>query len=198
MLGLLGVEKKILRVSDTFPRADSAVSLGSAETGQIYQVVSGTWGISANKAYTVTDTHNDRVIIETGLKNAVLESVVHGQYMLPDQRIPILMFRYYDVNNRLQIGLDNGSIVLYKMDGGAFTSLASVAQTTTDDFDYTLKIAYTENNIEIFVNGTSKITYVLSGGDTKYAQYTKIGMRLVKNGAPTFNCRWDNLKVEVA
>ncbi len=39
--------------ADTFNRADSAVSVGTASSGGTYTVSSGTWGISSNQAYAV-------------------------------------------------------------------------------------------------------------------------------------------------
>jgi hypothetical protein len=38
-------------VRDRFGRADSALTLGSAETGQAWTAQQGTWGISSNQAY---------------------------------------------------------------------------------------------------------------------------------------------------
>ena len=40
-------------VSDSFNRANSASSLGNADTGQAWSSVIGTWGIDANRAYAV-------------------------------------------------------------------------------------------------------------------------------------------------
>jgi hypothetical protein len=50
----------------------------------------------------------------------------------------------------------------------------------------------------VYVDGVSKITWTLgttTATDVKYAEYTKVGLRLAKGGAPATAARWDNFLV---
>lgn len=51
-----GLAQPLSRGSDTFTRADSAVSMGTADVGGAWTSGRGTWGIQSNKAYHVSGT----------------------------------------------------------------------------------------------------------------------------------------------
>ena len=189
------------RHNDTFDRADDAAALGTPDVGNAYTVASGTWGISANKAYNVTDTDGNTVYTDVGTPDAVMQATIRGTLNHATiYRVPLLMFRRGDANNHLRVELRNGAVDLKKMDGGVVSTLATAAQTTADDTDYTVRVLLEGNVIHVAVDGTLRITHTLSGGDTKYAgsTYTGFGMRLLKSGAPAVAARWDNLRVYTA
>jgi hypothetical protein len=199
-LGPLGAAaRRALLLSDTFTRADSAVSLGTAESGQAYTVHAGTFGISGNRAYSASDANNDRASADAGFSDGNFSVAVRGQIAgATIYRTPCLLFRGNDATNFLMLMLLAGTVYLHKCDAGVFTVLASPAQTTLDDTEYALRALCAGNDVQVYVNDVWKATHTLAGGNTKYAAYTRAGFRLAKNGSPTIAARWDNLLVEAA
>jgi hypothetical protein len=69
-------------VFDSFNRADSASTLGNADTGQAWSAVVGTWGITSNRAYPVTASGTGTAAINTGLNPAAtpmqVSAYLHG------------------------------------------------------------------------------------------------------------------------
>ena len=199
MVGALIRSKRKLRVSDSFNRGNSTTTMGTADTGQAWGYFVGTWGISSNRAYCVSDANARGARISTGLLNAKVQCGMYGEInSLVTNRVPNLIFHYGDSNNFLYARVFNGNAELYKYDGGAASLLASAVQAMADGVEYTLTAAFMENNINIAVDGVSLIDHVLAGGDTKYAAYASVGFWLEKTGSPTIAARWDNLIVEAA
>lgn len=60
-------------VVDTFTRADSAVSLGTSETGQPWVQVNNVYGISSGQVYSPNATQNERWVIDTGYSDCTVE-----------------------------------------------------------------------------------------------------------------------------
>lgn len=117
LFGLIGADKpnKTI-VYDSFNRVDSASSLGVADTGQAWNVISGTWGIDGGKAYcAVTESiiGSNNVVINTGISDGILTvklpSVAKGA-----ERVT---FRWYDNLNRFALWVDTDKYALYKYEG---------------------------------------------------------------------------------
>lgn len=184
-------------VSDTFTRADSALTLGSAETGQPWTAVTGTWGISANKAYSASDADEDLASISASKADGIMDWDVLGTLNSGvTYRVPECVFRLDDASNYLYVRLLNGAVSLRKNDADVHSELATAAQTTADNTSYTIRVLTLGNVIRVYVAGTLKIAYTLAGGDTKYAAYTSYGMRLAKAGSPGTAATWDNLSFQ--
>lgn len=198
MLGLLGMDRqKILRVSDGFNRTDSILTLGNAETGQPWTAV-GTWGISSGRAYCVSDVNGDLVLLDTNVINAIITCITNGQLNGVNTNYPYLAFHGLNSSDILTVRFYSGQLYLNKKDAGVNTTLAQTAMITTDNVDYLFKVTCRGTNIIVNVNGTDRLNYTLTGGDTKFAAYTKVGMMLARAGTPTITAKWDNFKVEVA
>lgn len=166
-------------LTDGFNRPDSATSLGTADSGQIYEPQGGSvWGIAAGKAYTTSAT-SVTVLAETGLNNGEFTGkITFGA----GGTLPGLVFRALDNNNRLGIFLDTAanSFQLWKADAGSSTTLASSSQTLDPDIAYTVLVVANGTSITGYLDGTAVLTHTLAGGDaTKYvsAGYTKVGWR---------------------
>ncbi len=184
-------------VTDTFTRADNALTLGSAESGQAWTAVAGTWGISSNKAYCVGDMDTETAVLESGIADGIVDCTVSGTLASgTDFRIPHVLVRYLDANNFLRVFYGAGNVKLQKSDGGVTSDLAVTALAALDGTDYAIRIAMVGNSVKVYVDGTERISYTLAGGDTKYNAYTKVGMRLRKSGSPATAARWDNLAVQ--
>ena len=84
--------------ADGFTRADSAVTLGTAASGGTY-TVTGTWGISTNRAYPVA---NGAVLAATG--SADHEATVRFTDMTTSVQ-QWLTFRAVDASNRWRVGV---------------------------------------------------------------------------------------------
>lgn len=193
------VRRILLR--DTFTRADSALSLGNAETGQAWTAVSGTWGVSSGQLYCPSDTSSHLVTVNPGADagNAIAEITVSGTIAVPgtDARYFALAFRVTDASNLLRVYLLAGSISLQKIVAGSGTVLASVAASTTDGTQNQIRVRYVARTIQVFLNGALMIVYQLD--ETEFAAFpitaTTVGLRLSKSGIPATAALADNLLV---
>lgn len=190
---LLSGVRYLLR--DTFSRADSAVALGNPETGPPPTILSGTWGVSSGKAYSASDADGGIACWDLGTPDGTFEAVVRGTLNSgTDFRLADLVIRMLDTSNYLRIVCGAGVFNLQKQDGGASTNLVSQALAWSDDTDYRITALAVGNAIQVWRDGLLLISYPLTGGDTKYAAYTKHGIRLRKSGAPAVAARWDDVR----
>jgi hypothetical protein len=64
----------VVVVSDTFTRADSATSLGTADTGQAWTLVgTNIFGISSGQVYSPNATENERAFVDAGVSDCTVE-----------------------------------------------------------------------------------------------------------------------------
>ena len=183
-------------VDDNFDRADSATTAGSDYTAQ-----AGTFGISSNELYSVTDADADLLTRrppqrDPDISDGVWEVVVRGTLNSATvYRSPALVFRYVDSSNYLVVRLRNALVDLRKVDGGTESSLDTEAITTTDGVDYKIRVQAIDSWIRVWVDDVERITYELLGTDTKYNGYDTYGFRLDKGGSPATAARWDDSRV---
>lgn len=196
ILPILLADSAIL--SDSFNRVDSATTLGNAETGQIWTPSPGsTWGVITNQAYCVNDGSGSNCAANAGVADFKLSCKLIGSFFT-NRSSPQVVFRYLDTNNFLCVvsAGSGASLDVIKNDATVISTLTSTPLTWVDGQVYNLVIRCIGNQITVFLDGVQKISYTLAGGDTKYAAYTKVGMRLTKSGTPTILARWDDLIVE--
>lgn len=181
-------------VSDTFTRANSTTTMGTADSGQAWAPQGGsTWGISSNKAYT-TSASSVTTLVESNLIDLdVTGKITFGA----GGSLPGLIFRALDDSNRLGIFLDTAanSFQLWKMDAGTNTTLTSSTQTLDPAIEYTVRVVAVGTSIIGYLNGVQVLTHTLTGGDaTKYvgSGYTKVGWR------GSTQSRYDDLAVTSA
>lgn len=178
-------------VSDTFNRADNASSLGTADTGQVWSALQGTWGISTKQAYRTSTVDSDQAILASGLVNAKTTATLgvvgaNGEFGVT--------VRCDGANNHyLAIVINSGgtALALYKRVAGTYTQLgsnAAVANWTTGD---TISVEAVGTTIRGFRNGVS----VISQTDSSLASGTGAGIRA---GGTATTARWDNFLVEAA
>lgn len=111
-------------VSDLFDRANSAASLGTADTGQAWTAWDGTWGISTNKAYPVAVGAADA----TAVVNAGARGRFTAASITPAAAAYVgLVFRGIDASNHLIVDMSDTTVRILKRDAGAYTVLASSA-----------------------------------------------------------------------
>lgn len=175
------------RLLDIFDRT-STTTPGTAQTGQAWQVVTGTWGTDGARLYSVTATDGDNVLIETGTKTQdVTVTLALG---VAAGAFPELVLRastaasngyWVEVQSDGKVGLVSGG-------GGVFT--AAGAAKNGDVIRATATDEGSQVRLIVWVNGVQ----VLSSLSEYYNAGTKIGFR---HGAASagLSIRWDNLTV---
>lgn len=113
-------------VSDRFERADAAGSLGTAETGQAWDPVSGTWGVAGTQAYKSAsggDGYNN-CAIDAGAADCVV-GVRITQFSPSDPGFQGLCCRLSDDGNYLRCLFYPAGYLLGRRDAGSFYTLAA-------------------------------------------------------------------------
>ena len=183
------------RLLDSFDRADSALTLGSADIGGAWAVAVGTWGIAANKAYCVVG--DGLAYIDAGDINMLLTCTINADMTAFDYSQACLAFRLVDSDDYLWIRPTLAGLQLLKTDGGAESTLATGATALSSFSDYAIEVRAIGNSIVVLLDGVSEITYTLAGGDaTKYSgtTATQYGLRHRTDGG-SYAARWDDFTV---
>lgn len=193
--------KKIL-VQDGFNRANSATTMGIADTGQTWTPFSGTWGISGNKAYLASATTQAVNTVDRGIANIRIKCDI-SLSPTANRADTGLMIRGIDDNNYLLVALQKTAtadwITLYKRDVSAFTTLSQITTAgLVNGATYTVFIQAVGSDIMVYVNGVLKITYSLIGADaTKFGTPTKCGLRMASAASSDDgNSRFDDFIME--
>lgn len=186
------------KASDGFDRDDSTTTAGSD-----YTAAAGTWGISSNKLYAVTDANANLLTRDVGAPDGYLKARISGTLnSATDYRSPALVFRFDEDDSGndtyLCVRLLNGSVDLRKNDNGTESSLDTGTLTTSDGVDYIVEVLFTGPWVRVFVDGVELINYELLGTDLKYLAYEAAGFRLDKGGSPATAARWDDWRVHKA
>ena len=115
----------VTRASDTFTRADSTTTLGTAETGGAWTAHVGTWGISSNQAYCPTSAGLNIATVDTGYSDGFVTVTVTG-VSAAGQR---LVFRLSDSSNYWDLQAVTGSCLLQKYVAGSLTNVVNLGTT---------------------------------------------------------------------
>lgn len=143
--------------TDTFDRADSAVSPGIADSGQTWLVAGGTAGISGGKLYAVTGG-DVKVYSNWGFYDGKITSTftvagASSQFIV----------RYTDANN--YVFLDS-SYNLYKVVGGGSSiligSFGGAAKINTDQVEF----SFFNNQYALKINGVSRGGVLTDAGNS--------------------------------
>jgi hypothetical protein len=166
-------------VNDTFDRANSAVSLGTADTGQAWTAHVGTWGISSNQGYLATTGGGSRDV-------AALDALAANAAALVT--LATVGSGTLGVNARLTDSLNylitvfhSGSLFIQKVDAGATTTLSSkVLATANGDV---LKLTASGNALVSYVNDVEQ----LNASDAFNNTATSYGLISYADTAARFN-----------
>jgi len=167
-------------VSDSFTRADSSTTMGSATTGQVWANSRGTWGISSNQCYNPVSGAPSAVTIGLGSFNGVAEVTLTATGASTECAI---WFRWTDFNNTYFIdAVPGGHYQLFKRVAGTQTTLVTgAANCASGD---TVRVQFSGSSIKTWVNGVPDIDTT----DSSITSGTFVGLR---NGADT-STRYDN------
>lgn len=164
-------------VQDDFNRTDNPTSLGTANTGQTWNQVSGTSGnfqINSNNALWSWNPFDGagRDVIESGFTDAVTQvTLVNPTSGSQNFGIGLgLICRYVDSNNFFQLVYYRfpgaSQLRLQRTFAGATTTVADLGLTLSDND--VIKLTYCGPLFEIFVNGVSQGTYDDTGNPQNY------------------------------
>lgn len=163
---------------DTFVRADSAVSLGTATSGGTYTASSGTWGISTNRAYPVA---SGRVLAAAGTAGHEISCEFEDMTTGIQQW---LICRAADSANYWRCGVSSPSatgvqtLALQSIVAGAVVVNTAVGRFQRGD---TVTLMASGRVLQISVNGIRVASYVMTTALTG----TSFGMQ-ANAGANTF------------
>lgn len=170
-------------VSDAFNRADSTTTLGTADTGQAWTALSGTWGISSNQAYCV-DANDGRVAaIETGSTD---QTVTVTATIPNSSSYPGVLARLTDADNFYLAQINTGSTTIYRNSAG-YSLLGTGSGAASGDV---LEFSVIGTSLNLDVNGGSVISLTNSG----ITSGSLAGIRYAtSSGSPAI--RWDDFSV---
>jgi len=174
-------------ITDSFNRINSALTLGTTDTGHTWQYLStGVWGIAANQAYNPTNsvTNKDAAVVQSLVSDCSVQ--VTFATHVSSMRVG---FRYTDLNNGFIVNDEGSQYVLYRLQSGSYTSIGSTTLITPTNGDV-IKVTLSGSSITVYVNGVSKITAT----DTFNQTATLHGIASNDNTAVA---RWDTFSITV-
>ena len=183
LLKQLLFSKKRPIISDGFNRANNALTLGNADTGQAWQALSGTWGVSNGKAYVaVAGAVTSVCSIESGVSNcSVSADATFGTYSG-------IVFRLSDSSNYVLARISSDGLKLFTIAAGLPTEIGSCSFTAVIGTTYNIKVTAISPNITVKLDGVERITAVSAFNSTT----TKHGFRQLTN----LDDKYDNFVVE--
>ena len=187
-LGILE-NKRILRVSDNFNRANSIVSPGMANTGHLWVPGEGVCGIASNEICPVSLSVNSVAIsvIDSQLSNCKITADI----IFKTNITSAIVLRTDGTNaNRIAYAINNfGILLMSRRVSDSSTTLASDNTITfVDGTKYTLTVVCAGNNFKCFLNNVLKFDIT---DDNTLKLNTKCGVLF----SPA-NGSIDNFKVE--
>lgn len=163
--------------TDNFNRTDTTNNIGTpSDGGSAWSQISGTWGITTNRAYASASPGQDICVLETS------ESTGYVQVTFTTVSSSAgVVARMTDNSNYLLVSIVPGTITMHKRVAGSFTTLGSYASGASGD---TVKFTYnSSNNLEAFLNGVSRISVTDSAGSAN----TKVGIRVATDTLSRFD-----------
>lgn len=139
-------------VTDSFTRADSAVSLGTSDSGHAWTAHGATWGVASGRGY-------QAVADGTYHAASVNASVADGkvQATLAASAIGGICARLSDDSNFLHLEFGGANdFTLYKRVAGVFTSLGTFTATPAAGDVIALECRGT--SLTAYLNGVARIT----------------------------------------
>lgn len=189
-LGIVEAVTSKVVVYDTFNRANTTTSLGTADTGQAWQVLLGNWGILNNTAYTPVAYSPSLAVLESNVSNCKVSARITNWDLANQLKSPGICVRVTDTANYFRIIKNDisPSIVLQRREGGTITTLFTSNTLPLANGD---KIALNMSGatIQVIYNDTvlTTITSTFNQTATKHGLCT---------GAGTTIATWDYFEVE--
>lgn len=180
-------------IQDTFTRANSSSSLGTADSGQAWTARgSSTWGIASNKGYLVSTAAGARwADIDIATLNSTVECDVTLSGVVSSAGVVVRSNgSTYGLLCRLRVNTGMGWNFIEVYNGSSFIGQVSSAGLTLGN-TYRIKVVTLGNNLDLYVDGVSKIS--ISSGTLNTAGRTKVGLFCwVGGNDDDGGSRWDN------
>jgi hypothetical protein len=175
-----------INVHDSFTRANNASSLGSANTGQTWTQLLGTWGISSNQAYISASAGQikEAAVIQSGKSDVTVQVKIAASGGNPG-----ILLRAADVDN----GLATNPTALFRLQAGGYTSILTFS--TAISVGDTLRLTAVGSNITAYRQAGSTGSFSSIGSITEaFGQTnTKHGLRSDTNTANA--TRFDDFRI---
>lgn len=193
------IDPRSEKIDDKFDRAASTTTPGGRWT-----VGSGTWGITSESLYNVSNTNGHYVHQDPDLSDGVIWTRLLGTLnSATDYSTALFAFRVMedrngdiDFNNYLSVQLVNSSLVLYRTFNGTTTALNTVTGlTTADNTWYEIRILFVGNHIRVWVDDVERISYRLTGENLRYLDGKRVAIVHARGVNPTYPLRVDNYRV---
>lgn len=190
-----GARGPVTLVSDTFTRADSALTLGNAETGQAWSVGDAgdaatlpTFGISTNQAYAVSlgNQSDPHVIVDSGVADCTIQCGV----IVPTSLGSGVLFRRANSSNYFAVYLNTATVTILRNLAGVRSSVASASRAVSVGATVAVKVVLVGSSIKVYCDGLLLITYT----DANNATATKHGFFAQTGGGGAV---YDNFLVTV-
>lgn len=177
-------------VSDTFTRADSALTLGNAETGQAWGTAS-TWGVASGKGYLVNATgggSDPHAWVDSGVANGAIACDVTVSTTV-ENGLEGLLFNRLDGSNYFVVRISNNSdtISILRNLAGVRSTIASVALVLADAQTVAVRVVRAGSSILVYADGL----LMISTTDSSHATATAHGVYASK----VASARFDNFRV---
>lgn len=164
--------------SDVFTRADSTTTMGTSDTGQAWFPGVGTWGISTNTAYLVTDS-GENVVWVRSLAGGTVQATLSTT-----QDAVGLCFRVQDASNywKIQTNSASGRWDLYVVQAGVATSKGNTG-TANVASGAVIKVLAEGDSIKIYVDAVLKLTVA----DSTFQDQPRCGFYANTTGVARFD-----------
>ncbi|WP_018640715.1 DNRLRE domain-containing protein, partial [Parafrankia elaeagni] len=160
----------------SFTAPDSTMSLGPTDTGENWQILDGTWGISANNAYLVSGSIWQR---NAAVTSAAADGTIKFTAPVAQDGIGVA-FRVQDIDNMWMLYLQpsTNSLVLAKRVAGWETQVATVANGCCAPTD-TYAVTMSGGTFSILRNNR----VIGSASDSQFSTVTRAGLYVASAGA---------------
>lgn len=142
-------------VSDSFTRANNPTSLGTAETGQAWSALEGTWGIVDNQA--IVNILDSVAVVEAGVSNCEVTVTLQGTM---EGRGPVIRQKQGATIDGLHFQIESSggptgtSLVLYERPSWIVVGRADIVQKYTT----ILRVVANGSDISIYLDGVLVLT----------------------------------------
>lgn len=187
-MGLLLAKASKLRVFDGFNRANNALSIGNADTGQSWQLPSGgTFGIINSQGYNPVYNIANCIFINADIANVFVEC----KFTIIITYLGLLL-RAINGDEHLRVSVDDSTPKKWtfsRRTGGITTVLATLANANNGDI---VSVRTIDNNFQIYIND---IDQGVVNSDFN-AAVTNCGIYCGTSSGTDGVVRFDNFKVE--
>lgn len=174
-------------ISDSFSRVDNAASMGSADTGQVWSAMTGTWGVLTGAAYTASHVDNDSCSIDVGANQMVVQCEMLSPNHAANGEAAGLLASVTDSSNYylVQIVAFTNTFEVWKKVAAIYTQLHSSAWT---GMDYGIVRVDVAAQVKAYLNGVLRATVAVDAALTG----TKAGFRWGSAGTTVTTAQWNN------